>query len=391
MSQLWFPVDLEDGSGVVRQGARLRFTDELKVPTPVPLYMPSGDASGAEDAGQLNELIAQEGGFQLGFVQPGGTPYYLDAPLVVQEDGVNLLGLGGYPFANNPPYRCGSVLQMVGAGAGRSVVVVQQAGAPTASLAGVTIRGLVFNGGGVGAGWGGFYVQGQKCRILSNELVAMQGDFVTLAQVGNPFPQAGYDVVVWDNGLSIGGGRGIYCQSATDSLIQGNRISQTALEGILVAAAGGQIIGNHIYTTVYPTGYAIRTLTAQDLIIVLNRCHSYQGGISVDGGNNHQSGLIVLGNTLQASTLAGDDNLIDAIAVTAEATLAGGSIGPNTFRNGAGSATRWRYGLNILSANVTGLMVGPIVDSHDGAVASAFGTGPLLDGGTGTRNFNALA
>lgn len=352
----------------------------------LPLYLPSGDASGAEDTGQMQTLITQEGGFQLGNTLPLAKHYVLNAPLLVQEDGVALRGVGGYQYANNPPYQAGSLILKAPVFTG-SFFVVAQDPALTRALAGVSVIGLGFNGGGL---VDGIYLEVFKSLIRDNIFSQHLNDGIVSDQINPVFPKASYDNKFLDNRIDTCGRYGINLLGSTDNEIRGNMIAATANHGIFCQTAGAIIYGNHIYTTTYPTGYAIYCLQGQDIVIMANRCHSYQGGIQINTAG-HSSGFIVIGNELQASSQLADDNLIDAIVVASTVSLVGGVIGPNTFRNTTGVASRWRYGVNCASVNISGLAIEAIVDSHDTAVASSFGTAALLSTGATVRNFNALA
>lgn len=353
----------------------------------LPLYKPSGDTSGATDTALINALILAHGGVELAPVLPGGNPYWINSPILLTEDSMTIRGVNGYPFTNNPPFRSGSVVLAANGFAGTAMIVAKDP-AGNSALDGCQIEGIVLAGRNLAPV--GIYTLLLKSLISKCVVASVTGDGIVLDQLNPAFPKASYDNRVLDSEVTIVGGNGINVLGATDSMIYGNRINQTTGHGIFVQAAGGQYIGNHIYTTAYPTGYAIRTTVAQDVLIQGNRCHSYQGGIWVAGASG-ESGFAVMGNSLQASTHVGDDNTLDAITVTAVATLVGGVVGPNFFRNATNVAIRWRYGVNIAAAFVTSCAVGAIVDSHDGSVASAFGTAALNNLGTTTRNFNALA
>jgi hypothetical protein len=362
---------------------------------PLPLYRPSGDTSGVEDRGQINQLIAADGGAQLATVLPGGTPYYIDRPILLQQDGMSLRGTSlGYPFSNNPPYRSGTVIVAAAGFTGTHMIAVQQAGVPTAALAGIDLRDFTLLGSRniPVAGLAGIYFQAFRSRIDNVGVIYFDGDGIITEGTNSTgaFPGDASENTYTRMIVNTLAGRGLVFLSATDNLVELPEIANCDGGGIYIDAhsPGCAVYSFYIYaTTMMP--YGVTSDTLYDVKVQGGRFSGIRQPI-IAGGFFYGSDFSHF--TAQASNQAGDDGLFSAVTITPNATASyGGNVGPITVSAWPGTNVRFLHGVVIANANAHGWTVLPITDSHAPAIASAMTGARVLDAGVGTRNFDALA
>lgn len=357
----------------------------------LPLYKPSGDASGAEDAGQINALIASEGGVQLGRTMDG-TQFYVDTPILLTEDSMAIVGAGaGVPFNPSGGFRGPTVIHPTNAAAfsGSGVVVARQA-TPTRSLLGVTISGFTIAGYALAAG-----VHGIVAEIQSS----LVSRIWTGGVPGVSFYFDGHATDGWNNNIELNyaetpGQGGFYFSptGAPDNRLSRNTILSSSGYGISAAAPGISILDNFILDS--------------DLNAILgdiyetkiwnNRIEDANGGIYLSGSSAYGDFSIV-GNKIWNCS-KDTDNTSDSVNITASAVVHGGIIAGNSFytneglSNGGvtGAKNRARYHVNIASADVNDVVLGPNSYKGFNNAVSSFGTAAYIDSGTDTRNFDAL-
>lgn len=352
-------------------------------------------ARGDDSTDNLNALnraadkVGQAGGGQI-FVPDG--IYQISDTWKIKYDYVTVIGeTVGQPFTFGASTG-GSVIKAKTSFAASHIIQVAQ-DSPTRALVGNAIRNLSVSGFNATSSNGIYWmvINGDIQRCF---LAGMDCGIYT---EGNAFggDDAPYDCFFDDVKIQSTVGNGIsFFNWSSDFRLTNVIVSDAGGDGIYfdatanhVAGPGTQMLGCYIYSC---AGKAVYAQSPWQMEFVGNRFMDCNGGIYMDTVpvNFGGAGFKIVGNVFRNLSVT-TDNTTDAININPDHVCRGGIITGNSFYTDAGldnsSYNRMRYGINVASANMENLYIGPMSQGYVTAATSCFGTAPISDSGTNTQ------
>lgn len=336
----------------------------------------------------IDACIAAGGGVV--YLNPG--IYKITSPLLITADNVKFCGTHmGIPYNPSGGSWGASVLVPTGAAAfsGKGFLIAQQP-VVTRSLIGIEISDFSVWCGNMPAGSHGI-------------MGMLNSSVIRRVRLGNPrgygFYLDGVATDGWNNNIELNfiqnpGAGGMYFSAtgAPDIRVSRNTILSSGGYGINCQAPGLSIHDNFILDCALQAIFG----NIYETKIWNNRIEDANGGIYLSGAVGY-GGFSIVGNKIWNCSRDAD-NAMDSVNITATAVIHGGIISTNDFytneglSNGGafGFKNRPRYHVNIASANIHDVVLGPNSYKGFNNALSSFASAAYQDLGTGTRNFDAL-
>jgi hypothetical protein len=357
----------------------------------------TGDGVTDDTAAIQAKINAASAGSYGGIVVLPAAPYRVTTPLTIGADNVMLVGAGpGSPKGTTPgssanPAFGGTIIRAGGTFVGSAVIKVAQTSV-TRALSGVQLRGFSINGFSTPASTQGIYWQVFNGGMERLNVSGVTGDGIVLQGNGaTAYPNGAWDSFLSRIKVDQVGGNGLTFNSyATDHQISDVIVEYAGGHGISIDSTSTANRFNHAY--VYNcTGKAVNAANMHQLKFTAGRFQDCNGGIYLSASTG-TGGFLIDGCTFRNMSFAAD-NTTDAINLTSSNTIRGGLITACDFHTDAGNANggtnpnhfRARYGINIASGNLNGLVVGPCSQGYNATeAASCFGTNFVNDSGAST-------
>lgn len=350
---------------------------------------------GVDDHVQFNEAIAASPVFGARIDASEGY-FSLGDDIWVDKDNIVIMGVGkGQPLGGPTPVKGGTLFLRQAGFKGTTGIRVDPA-AEDRVLFGVMLKGFSIDGMDINEGEvDGILWKAARSTISDVWITRWSGNgLAASSHTFGTYPKASHDnifdrVRIDDNDLN--GAK--LTKGCTDNLWRSCIITSNGGDGVKCSrdsegdpSTAQMFVGNYIYSN---DGKAVSGPLYQ-MQFIGNRIQDCNGGIDLMGVAG-AAGFQIVGNILRNCSIA-TDNVTDGIKIDATGICRGGIIDGNLFHTDPGdqnpSLHRMRYGINIASSKVRGVVIGPQSSGYREAT-SCFGTALLNDEGTNTTVLNS--